>query len=145
MTRKVDDRDYDEYDGLGDDGGDGDHEDDDNGDDASGGQVVVPGALVVVGSRALGPGRQLNLLLAACWIARFPDLLALGSGIGNRARRTEKPTRRRWSRAQNRFSPIGAALPTSTIPVHCPGPPYHHTAYIAHLHLLQVTWVASVR
>ena len=66
MTRKVDDSDDDEYDGLGDDGADGEHEDDDNGDDASGGQVVVPGALVVVGSRALGPGRQLNLLLAAC-------------------------------------------------------------------------------
>ena len=61
---KVDDSDDDEYDGLGDDGADGEHEDDDNGDDASGGQVVVPGALVVVGSRALGPGRQLNLLLA---------------------------------------------------------------------------------
>ena len=57
---KLDDSD----DGLGDDDPDGDHEDDDNGDDASGGQVVVPGALVVVGSRALGPGRQLNLLLA---------------------------------------------------------------------------------
>ena len=64
---KVDDSDDDEYDGLGDDGADGEHEDDDNGDDASGGQVVVvPGALVVVGSRALGPGRQLDLLLAAC-------------------------------------------------------------------------------
>ena len=55
---KLDDSD----DGLGDDDPDGDHEDDDNGDDASGGQlVVVPGALVVVGSRAIGPGRhQLN-------------------------------------------------------------------------------------
>ena len=47
---KLDDSD----DGLGDDDPDGDHEDDDNGDDASGGQlVVVPGALVVVGSRAI--------------------------------------------------------------------------------------------
>ena len=62
---KVDDSEDDEYNGLGDDGADGDHEDHDDGDDASG-QVVVPGALVVVGSRALGAGRQLNLLLAAC-------------------------------------------------------------------------------
>ena len=61
MIGRVDHDDDGEYDDLGDDGADGEHED---GDDASGGQVVVPGALVVVGSRALGPGRQLNLLLA---------------------------------------------------------------------------------
>ena len=66
---KLDDSD----DGLGDDDPDGDHEDDDNGDDASGGQlVVVPGALVVVGSRALGPGRHQLNGLSCLKVKTFP-------------------------------------------------------------------------
>ena len=66
---KLDDSD----DGLGDDDPDGDHEDDDNGDDASGGQlVVVPGALVVVGSRAIGPGRHQLNGLSCLKVKTFP-------------------------------------------------------------------------
>ena len=67
----VDDSDDDEYDGIGDDGADGDHEDHDNGDDASG-QVVVPGALVVVGSRAIGPGRHQLNGLSCLKVKTFP-------------------------------------------------------------------------
>ena len=69
---KVNHDNDDEYDGLGDDGADGEHEDDDNGDDASGGQVVVPGALVVVGSRALGPGRHQLNGLSCLKVKTFP-------------------------------------------------------------------------
>ena len=72
MTGKVNHEDDDEYDGLGDDGADSDHEDDDNGDDASGGQVVVPGALVVVGSRAIGPGRHQLNGLSCLKVKTFP-------------------------------------------------------------------------